>query len=370
MKDIIDLALNLVNSMAVIMVVTYVITRSNFYREILEKKFSSRNQVLLVLIFGAFSIYGTLGGIELLGAIANIRDLGPTIAGLIGGPIVGLGAGLIGASHRLTQGGFTVYPCSISTVLAGLIGGGVHLLRKKEFPPIKVAIILSIAIELMHMGLTLLISKPFDQALELVKQIIVPMILANAAGMAVFAFMINNLIHERATETAKQQIEGELMVARQIQMSIIPRIFPPFPERAEFEIHAILEPAKEVGGDFYDFFFIDQNHLFFTVGDVSGKGVPASLFMAVTRTLLRSRTTTDINLDQILTTVNNELCRGNDTSMFVTVFCGILNTESGEVVYSCGGHDMPYHISKTGIVSLPCVPGLAMGAIDNCPTIG
>lgn len=248
MKAIIELALNLVNSMAVIMVVTYIITRSSFYGEIMAKKFSLRNRLLLILIFGAFSIYGTLGGIELLGAIANIRDLGPTIAGLIGGPIVGLGAGLIGGFHRFTLGGFTGYACSLSTVLAGLIGGGIHLLRKGEFPSIKSAVLLSVAIEILHLGIALIISKPFSQAFTLVKQIIAPMILSNAAGMAVFAFMVSNLTKERATETAKRQIEGELMVARQIQMSIVPRIFPPFPERPEFEIHALLEPAKEVGG--------------------------------------------------------------------------------------------------------------------------
>ncbi|MDD4170004.1 MAG: SpoIIE family protein phosphatase [Desulfotomaculaceae bacterium] len=367
MKAIIELVLNLINSMAVIMVVTYIITRSSFYGEIMAKKFSPRNQLLLVLVFGAFSIYGTLGGIELLGAFANIRDLGPTIAGLIGGPIVGLGAGLIGGLHRLTLGGFTCYPCSLSTVLAGLIGGGIYLLRKGEFPSIKGAVLLSVAIEILHLGIVLIISKPFSQAFALVQQIIAPMILANGAGMAVFAFMINNLIKERATETAKRQIEGELMVARQIQMSIVPRIFPPFPERSEFEIHAILEPAKEVGGDFYDFFFIDEHHLFFTVGDVSGKGVPASLFMAVTRTMLRSRTAAETGPDEILAAVNNELCHDNDIGMFVTVFCGILDTNSGEVIYSCGGHDLPYHLSQSGITPLAPAKGPALGAIEDIP---
>ncbi|MDD4238771.1 MAG: SpoIIE family protein phosphatase [Desulfotomaculaceae bacterium] len=367
MKAIIELALNLVNSMAVVIVITYIITRSSFYGEIMAKKFSPLNRLLLVLIFGAFSIYGTLGGIELLGAFANIRDLGPTIAGLIGGPIVGLGAGLIGGLHRFTLGGFTCYSCSLSTVLAGLIGGGIYLLRKGDFPSIKGAVILSVAIEILHLCLTLIISKPFSQAFTLVQQIIAPMILANGAGMAVFAFMVNNLIKERAMETAKRQIEGELMVARQIQMSIVPRIFPPFPERAEFEIHALLEPAKEVGGDFYDFSFIDEHHLFFTVGDVSGKGVPAALFMAVTRTLLRSRTTAETSPDEILAAVNNELCRDNDTGMFVTVFCGILDTNSGEVIYSCGGHDLPYHLSQSGIASLAPAKGTALGAIEDIP---
>jgi sigma-B regulation protein RsbU (phosphoserine phosphatase) len=365
MKAIVELALNLVNSMAVIMVITYLITRSRFYGEILAKNLTPRNQLLLVLIFGAFSIYGTLGGIELLGAIANIRDLGPTIAGLIGGPVVGLGTGLIGGLHRLTLGGFTVYSCSLSTVLAGLIGGAVYLLRKGKFPNIKTAVLLSVAIEIMHLGIALAISKPFSQALALVQQIVAPMILANGAGMAVFAFMVNNLIRERATEAAKRQIEGELLVARQIQMGIIPRIFPPFPERSEFDIHALLEPAKEVGGDFYDFAFVDEHHLFFAVGDVSGKGVPASLFMAVTRTLLRSRTEAGSSPAQILSAVNNELCRDNDTSMFATVFCGILDAISGEVSYSSAGHESPYHLSTAGVAPLARARGIALGAMED-----
>lgn len=120
-----------------------------------------------------------------------------------------------------------------------------------------------------------------------------------------------------------------------------------------------------MGGDFYDFFLIDEHRLFFTVGDVSGKGVPASLYMAVTRTLLRSRTTAEISPDQILSAVNNELCRDNDTGMFVTVFCGILDTDSGEVVYSCGGHDLPYYLSQSGIASLPPAKGPALGAIED-----
>ena len=96
-----------------------------------------------------------------------------------------------------------------------------------------------------------------------------------------------SIAHLKETTAAKERIESELKIAREIQMSILPRIFPPFPQRTEFELHATIEPAREVGGDFYDFFLVDDDHLCFTIGDVSGKGVPASLFMAVTKTLWR-----------------------------------------------------------------------------------
>jgi sigma-B regulation protein RsbU (phosphoserine phosphatase) len=145
-------------------------------------------------------------------------------------------------------------------------------------------------------------------------------------------------------------------------MSILPKRFPPFPDRNEFEIFATIEPAKEVGGDFYDFFFIDQQNLYFCIGDVSGKGIPASLFMAVTKTLIKAKTTKGMFPDEILTNVNKELCVDNDTAMFVTIFCGILNTSTGEVFYSNGGHNHPYILSQNhGTKPLNNKSGMALG---------
>ncbi|MGE5543830.1 MAG: PP2C family protein-serine/threonine phosphatase, partial [Bacillota bacterium] len=312
-----------------------------------------------------FAIYGTLSGIKVVDAIANIRDLGPAIAGLIGGPWVGLGAGLIGAAHRYLQGGFTGLACSTATIVAGLLAGLVYKWRKGEFVGVSGAVLLAIVIELIHMGLTLLFSRPFDQAVVVVETVIGPMVVANAIGMGVFAFIISNLMKERATEAAKRMIEGELQVAREIQMSIVPRIFPPFPDRPEFDINAILEPAKEVGGDFYDFFFIDDDHLFFTIGDVSGKGIPASLFMAVTKTLFRAEANRDTGPQEVIYRVNNALCRDNDTGMFVTVFCGILETRTGRIHYANGGHNPPYVVRQDGSVENLAAGGIALGVIEG-----
>jgi len=168
------------------------------------------------------------------------------------------------------------------------------------------------------------------------------------------------------TTAAKERIESELNVAREIQMSFLPKIFPPFPDRKEFEIFAFIEPAREVGGDFYDFFFIDQDHLYFCIGDVSGKGIPASLFMAVTKTLIKANTTKDITPAEVLNGVNQELCIDNETAMFVTIFCGILNTRTGEVSYSNGGHNPPYLCSNSkGITALNDKSGMALGVLDE-----
>ncbi len=124
--SIIELLLVLVEKICVIVVIAYLITRTKYFREILDKRFTLKNRAILILIFGAVSIFGTYSGIEIFGAIANVRDLGPMIAGLIGGPVIGLGAGLIGGIHRYFLGGFTCVPCSLATVLAGLFGGIIY----------------------------------------------------------------------------------------------------------------------------------------------------------------------------------------------------------------------------------------------------
>ena len=116
-------------------------------------------------------------------------------------------------------------------------------------------------------------------------------------------------------------------------MGFIPKNFPPFPDRTEFEIYASIEPAREVGGDFYDFFFLGDNKLFFLIGDVSDKGIPASLFMAVTKTLIKAvATSTDKNLSEIAYKTNNDLFSDNKMSMFVSIFFGILNIDDGEII--------------------------------------
>ena len=122
---------------------------------------------------------------------------------------------------------------------------------------------------------------------------------------------------------------------------MLPRIFPAFPSRTEFDIFASMEPAREVGGDLYDFFFISPSKLFFCIGDVSGKGVPAALFMVITKTLMKANALAGQTPDEILLNLNNSLEPDNTTCMFATVFCAILDTESGELTYSNAGHNPP-----------------------------
>ena len=167
-------------------------------------------------------------------------------------------------------------------------------------------------------------------------------------------------------KSQKERMEGELSVGHEIQMSMLPLVFPPFPDRKEFDIYADLQPAREVGGDLYDFFFIDDEQLCFCVGDVSGKGVPAALFMAVTKTLIKSRASNDTSTASILTQVNEELSQNNKSCMFVTVFIGILNTKTGEIVYTNAGHNPPY--IKRNNNSIECMNnrhGPVIGAVSG-----
>ncbi len=156
----------------------------------------------------------------------------------------------------------------------------------------------------------------------------------------------------KETTAAKEKIESELRIAREIQMSMIPHSFPPFPDLPQVSLFAMLKSAKEVGGDLYDFFILDKNKFCFAIGDVSGKGVPASLFMAVTRTLLRSIADKTKTVRSITRILNDSLAMNNDSCMFVTFFLGILDLNDGSVKYTNAGHNPPALIRNDGEVTL------------------
>jgi len=168
------------------------------------------------------------------------------------------------------------------------------------------------------------------------------------------------------TTAAKERIESELQIAHDIQMGILQKIFPAFPDMPEFDLYATLEPAKEVGGDLFDFFFLDDEHLCFNVGDVSGKGVPASLFMAITITLIKTRAAKDMPPEVVLNLVNQDLSEDNPSLLFVTLFLGTLNIKDGTVEYCNGGHNPPYIIRASGeIEALEMTGGIALGVMED-----
>jgi len=178
--------------------------------------------------------------------------------------------------------------------------------------------------------------------------------------------LVESFENLRRTTFAKERMESELNIGRDIQMSMLPLEFPAFPDRTEFDVHATLVPAREVGGDFYDFFLVDEDRLCVCIGDVSGKGVPAALFMAVTKTLIKSRASNDSSPASILTHVNNEISRQNEASMFVTIFLGVLDLRSGSFTYTNAGHNPPYIKTRSGdLVRLDKRHGPVIGALED-----
>jgi sigma-B regulation protein RsbU (phosphoserine phosphatase) len=156
----------------------------------------------------------------------------------------------------------------------------------------------------------------------------------------------------RRTRSAKERMESELSIGRDIQMGMLPLEFPAFPEREEITIYATVEPAREVGGDFYDYFFVGKDTLCFSVGDVSGKGVPSALFAAVTKTLVSSLAKSGYSPSATLTQVNTELASGNESCMFVTLWLGLLDVQTGRLTYTNAGHNPPYLRRNDGTVDV------------------
>ena len=167
----------------------------------------------------------------------------------------------------------------------------------------------------------------------------------------------------RDTTAQKAAMESELKIAHDIQMSMLPKTFPPYPERDDIDIYGTLTPAKAVGGDLFDF-YIRDNQLFFCIGDVSGKGIPASMFMAVARSLFRNISGHVAYPERIAYTLNNALTEGNETTMFVTLFTGVLDLATGHLCYCNAGHNAPLLVGR-GVGELPCQPNLPLGILSE-----
>ncbi len=351
--SVLNLLLDLVEKMCVVIVVTYLVTRSRFFTEILDKRFNLKNRLFLILVFGLFSIVGTYSGLKLFfGAIANVRDLGPMMAGLIGGPVVGLGAGLIGGVHRYFLGGLTYESSAMATVIAGLAGGLIYTWRKGAFVDLWRASLFVFLMESFRFGLALLISRPFADVVELLKLISLPMTMANLAGMAIFVVMTNNVIEERRTAGERDRLRRdaerrayEMELAQSIQKSFLPETTP---DLDGFQLAALNVPALEVGGDFYDFIPISADTWGLVIADVSGKGVPAALFMTVSRTLVRANALGNCTAAKVIQRVNDLISEDDRSNMFVTLFYSILDVRRRTLKYVNAGHNAPLLLTGEG----------------------
>ena len=169
-----------------------------------------------------------------------------------------------------------------------------------------------------------------------------------------------------AVTAEKERIGAELNVATQIQKDMLPNIFPAFPDRKEFDIYATMDPAKAVGGDFYDFFMVDASHLAVVMADVSGKGVPAALFMVIAKTIIKNQALTGEPLDQVFGRANDQLCENNGEGLFVTAFMGLLDLNTGDFTYVNAGHNAPLLRRRGGTYEyLQMDPGFVLAGLDG-----
>jgi len=375
---ILSTLLVLLQLMCVIVVAAYLLTRCRFFVSVLEGHPVIKVQAFLILFFGALSIYGTMGGVQILDAVINVRDLGPMVGGLVGGPVVGLGAGLIGAAYRTSLGGFTVIPCVTATILAGLFGGLIWLLNKRKFVPIHIAVIFAVLMESLHMLLTLALAQPFSAALALVQTIWIPMLLANGVGVFIFAFIIQNLENERKMAAERDTLvremarkNTELSIAAEIQQSFLPTTIP---QVEGFDVAGKSVMAKEVGGDFFDVIpfevvSLDTNRMGILIADVSGKGIPAALFMALSRIIVRVNATWHRDQPALaIHDANNLIAADATAGMFVTLFYGVLDHRNNSITFVNAGHNPPilYHAANRTISELEAT-GMALGAVKDAP---
>jgi len=356
---------------SLIVIAAYLLTRTRYFSEIMDRHYTVKNHLFAIICFGVLSIFGTLGGVEMpSGMVANVRDLAPLIAGLFGGPWIGLGAGLISGAQRFATGNFLAVPCSLATVLAGVLGGLIFVLRKRNYPKIWQVTLIAAGMELLHMGLALAIGRPFSQALTVVKNVVIPMVVANAAGAGVFAFIFLNLVKEKKTAAEKEiyshELERkkfELEAARQIQLSFLPESTP---RLQEFQIGAFSVPALEVGGDYYDFIPITEDKWGLVIADVSGKGFPAALFMALSRTCVRANAMGEATASEAILKANKIISQDSSAGMFITLFYAVLDLKLKKLNYVNAGHNPPIVLKgKGGDIKLLGAKGIALGVMDD-----
>ena len=174
------------------------------------------------------------------------------------------------------------------------------------------------------------------------------------------------MVDLKTVTAEKERIGAELDIATHIQASMLPCIFPAFPDREEFDVFASMTPAKEVGGDFYDFFMVDDTHLAIVMADVSGKGVPAALFMVIGKTLLKDHTQPGRDLGEVFSEVNELLCASNSEGLFITAFEGVLDLATGEFNFVNAGHEMPFICSREGAFKpYKIKPGFVLAGMEE-----
>lgn len=359
--------LSLLEKMCVFIVVAYLITRTRYFTNIIDNDFSRKNVIIFIFIFGLISIFAVASGIDIFDTEADMAELAPITAGLVGGPLIGLTVGVIAGVSRYLIGGTGSFIISISIILSGLFAGLIYLLNKRNFIGIAGSVVYTVFMGILTTVLVMLL---YPQYVVFTIYVGVPLIISNTLGILIFSFIISNLIRERKTSRERDQYSKELewkkedlKIARHIQESFLPK---EIPKPENFDLDAINIPAMEVGGDFYDFIPINNKQMGLIIADVSGKSVPAALFMAFSRTIIQAKATGNNDIINTIKDVNLLITKEAEDGMFLTLFYGVLNCENKTIRYVNAGHNPPLlYSAKTGNIEHLKTKGMALGVLQE-----
>ncbi len=368
---------NMLGAAAVILVIAAIIGGSERIARLLSEQSRWKYSIVVGVLGGVLGIYGTMAGVPLNGAIVSVRDVGPMFAGLTGGPLGGLIAGAIAGAHRLLAGllnpdatvnsKLVTVSCVVATISIGLICG---FLSEKYHEKLKKpwwAFLTGAVMEVLHLTLLVLIVgiNDINAGWGIVKAIAVPFILINALGFMLMVAIISFIEKQRALTLERSRIQTELDVATTIQRSLLPPVTDTFPGREEIGVAASMDPAKAVGGDFYDVFFVDRDRLAFVIADVSGKGIPAALFMATSKTTIQNCLRDIPSLSRAVATANDNLCRNNTAGMFVTAWIGVLDLTTGTFSFINAGHNPPVLVSDGRAAFIKLRSGFILAGMEG-----
>lgn len=337
----------LLDAVAVICLLAYLFTRTRYAVYFIEKTITVRSIFIFSCVGGLLYLYGIFTGFEIGEFFISIQILGPVIAGILAGPLSGVLAGCIGLASQYFLG-FGYYEPEIMVVLiSGLIGGVFWYVSKGRVIKIVHVFCLGCIIGVIQViGGIRGIHPDLLVGTELLEAG-VDLFLPTIAGLCLFMFIINNLKLDEEKKRKAFEIEGQLRAARKIQMDSLP---PHRWEGPSYSLAASLIPASYVGGDLYDYLELDDDTLYFALGDVSGKGVPAALVMSSTRMVLRSKVRDIRDPCALVQEVNRSLIEDGDNEQFITLIIGILNLKTGLVQYCNAGHPPPVLIRPTEIL--------------------
>ena len=372
---IVENLITLFQMICVIMIFAYLFSRSRYFTEVFEHRATIRTKIILVIFFGLISVYGSISKIGLYGAVLNVHDLGPIIAGFVCGPFVGLGAGLIGGAFRFTQGGPYMYAATLATILAGVLGGLVYLAYKKKFISTTNAVLYTFLIEILVSIMQIVMATPAAEVVNVAVFVALPMIIIVSVAVFIFSKIIHNVLDEHRMKAEKEKLESEmarkdaeLQIAAEIQKNFLPETLP----RTEgFDIAAKSLMAKEVGGDFFDVMPLEiipmsTSRTGIMIADVSGKGVPAALFMALSRIVVRVTAMWFNKPQEVISFANPIIASNSKTGMFVTLFYGVIDKETLTLTYVNAGHNPPIVLRKeTGEIEELALTGVAIGAMED-----